>query len=366
MRTLRTLRTSSGHSNGALAVLVTSFVAGAACGKPPAPSPATATTTLQAPTVAAPATTAPTASPTPDVDAAIAPPDAAPPAPDGAAPQDDAGPAAPDVAAAPAFPAGLIPAELGESLVVVDPPDRIAHTLAMAAGCAAAKGPPPDSDAPDPCAIPWLLGAVAFDAEGARAAFLSVKDAGGCAGGGQIAAEGFFAKTRELAPEKAKRFPRTPDADEDDVKLRQAIWRWLADLGKAGYATPAPDLIVATAGVESGIRGATPLVRLGPPLGGMYLYAVSGEGGAKVQLVAADNKTTFALGTIADVSAKCPKSARDDGLCADGTAPSFVRVALTPDRKTLLVTTTMGDGMHCGSDYVAHHAWAVPEALWPK
>ena len=359
--------TSSRGSNGALSVLVTSVLASAACGKPPGPSPAT----LQAPTMATSAPTATPATPSPDVQVEVARPDALLSAPEDAAarapseeasasPDDDARPAVP------AFPAGIIPAELGEGLILADAPNRIAHTLAMASECAAAKGPRPELDAPDPCAVPWLLGAVAFDADGTRAAFLSTKDAGGCAGGGQVAAEGFFGKAPELKPEKARRFPLTRDAEEEDVKLRTAIWRWLADLGKAGFATPAPDLIVAAAAVESGIRAASPLVRLGPPLDGMYLYAARAETGAKVQLVGADNKTTFALGTIADVSAKCAKSDREDGLCADGTAPSFVRVVLTPDRKTLLVTTTMGDGMHCGSDYVAHHAWAVPEALWPK
>jgi len=154
------------------------------------------------------------------------------------------------------------------------------------------------------------------------------------------------------------------DPERTEEATARPVWAWLGRIAKDGF-TAAPDLVKATGDQPSGIRAHTPTVLLGAPLDGWLVDAVEAKGSVTWRLVTPDNRTATPLATLPYAPAECEAEDRADGLCADYTFPSTLQVVLTPDRTQLLLTVSLGDGTHCGSDRVSHLLAALPAGALP-
>jgi hypothetical protein len=242
--------------------------------------------------------------------------------------------------------AGVLSADLLSALAPVDQSER--GILTRVGRC----GTHPDADG---CGFIGLLGVVGF--KGDQVALVTTAEIGSCSDADRL--EGRVASLTDLAAGAGKVLV-DPDAAAEPT-ARQA-WAWVAKIGRDGFA-PAADLITATAEQPSGIRAHTPTVMLAAPLEGWFIDAVGAKGVASFRLVAPDNKASFELGRVPFVTAKCSKEDRDDGMCADFSAPSVLQVVMAPDRGRLVLTTALGDGTHCGTDRVSHNTWPLPAGV---
>ena len=304
-----------------------------ACGEKKPAEPAAATTT-------APAPEADTAqAPAPEADAAQA-----------AAPEADTAQAPAEADATASGPLAPIAPERLAALAA-DPTAPDPTLLSRVAACASR----PDSDG---CGFIGLVGVAGFRPP-ADVALVTTEDIGSCAEVDRLA--GRVAPLADLAAGTAK--PLTDPSSGDEPTARP-VWTWLARLAKDGF-TPATDLIKARASEPSGIRSHTPTVALGPPLDGWVLDAVTDGERAVWRLASPDRAQLHLLGALPHARATCTADDKADGLCADYTFPSTLQVVLAPDRAHLLVTVTLGDGTHCGTDRVAHALWALPAGVAP-
>ncbi|MFT7581278.1 MAG: hypothetical protein ACI9MR_002953 [Myxococcota bacterium] len=189
-------------------------------------------------------------------------------------------------------------------------------------------------------------------------ALLTAESEGGCGDWGPMVS-GVIAKLPALRAGVTKPFP-DPQADEEAAA--KAAWTWLGRLPHANFV-PAVDLIRASISQPSGIRSHVPLVVLGAPLQGWLIDAVAGPKAATYRLVTPDRNTAHRLGTISNTSGGCSAEELEYGPCTDFTAPNVEQVVLTLDHKSLIVTTGMGDGGHCGSNMLKIVAWPLPKGV---
>lgn len=256
---------------------------------------------------------------------------------------------------------GVIGAERNEALLALE----AEHFGADVAYLSRLEACDPTADElPEDCGA-FSSGVVGLRPDGA-VALLRAEAEGGCGDGGPQLT-GVVASLPTLRAGAERPFADPMDA-EDPSEVYKAIWDWLTRLPKAGFM-PAQDLVVASVEQMSGIRSHSPLVVLSAPLEGWFINATVGAEEAEFSLVTPDRKTAHRLGAVANVAGGCEPIEGDDGEeyeqegCRDAADPSVAQVVLSLDRKLLIVTTTMSDGAHCGTDPVQINAWPVPEGV---
>lgn len=243
------------------------------------------------------------------------------------------------------YPLGLVPSELLESLG--EPYRPSSAPLSLVAHCAAVA--PGERD--DACSTE--LGVIGQHADG-RIALLEAPRVDGC---------GNFETNSDTRLRVAKnsvkggKATRLADGNGTWVPSIGQAWTHIGALVKAGFVAPI-DLRAQIGSQVSGIRGHEPLAVLAAPLAGWMVYGREEAGDVVVRLVAPDNKTSHVIHKRP--VGGCSASSEED-QCNLATDPSIRQVVLTPDAKHLVVTYSVSDGSHCGSDPAYFARWALPE-----
>lgn len=272
------------------------------------------------------------------------------------------------------------------SLVLSTPPTRSVVPAALMSGLTAAAATPPllarvdrcvrelagaTDDIPEGCDLdaPAILGA---HVGAGRLAVLTSDTAASCTCGqvglGLLNLRGApIGRPTELLPSGICEVAETLAAP-----LRKA-WAGLAALRARGY-TPLAELIVGSAQMEAGVRIATPLVKLGGALTGWLIYAHPAGDTLRLEVVPATARRALPLGSLPIERGACSDYGEDgspdddEPKCAAWgrfELPTFHSVALTPDRKHLIVALTVSDGTHCGDDKIHVLVYPLPAGVTP-
>lgn len=153
--------------------------------------------------------------------------------------------------------------------------------------------------------------------------------------------------------------------DEYGQRLVGPYAKWLERLERRGYDRPVESLVDPMGhSIEFGFDQ---YVRLNGPLAGWFVAIERhlDKGRLKLVLVTPDNQTGFELGTHDLEQERCEyeDEYEDDPWGCSLTIPTLTEVALTPDRKRLIVEWTQ-TAAPCWSDIVGYRrSFALPGAI---
>lgn len=240
-------------------------------------------------------------------------------------------------------------------------------TLARAVACKKKVAAAPGAELPDGCELQDEIGAFAASADGGALLTWGAETKGSC--GDDY--EGWTIRRRPVQKGKllagevvAKSPPCAEDTDPDACRVQAgpAALEALARLSAEGWRD-LPELARGTLDRPAGIQSYQPAAVLGAPFDGWMLYLKEENTRNKVLLVAPDNLRSISLATL-----KCSQgfgSQDEDGnsVVSWDCFGSVERVALAPDRASLLLTASFHDGGHCSPSKVRiERLWLPKEA----
>lgn len=229
--------------------------------------------------------------------------------------------------------------------------DMARGVLAKAAWCTKAAVSAQDEALPAECAISMGTGAFGVSADGHTLLVWGAETTSTC-GEGDTA---WSVRRRPIDNGKlldgevvARSAPCPADGDAARCRATQdrELVKALAKLAAGGWRD-LPDLTRGTLEAPGGIQSHFPAAVLGAPLDGWMLYLMAEASGAKVLLVAPDNRRSIALETL-DYGKGSGGRGQDSGVSPSWERYGSIRAAsLTADQSALILSVGFHDGGHC-------------------
>lgn len=201
--------------------------------------------------------------------------------------------------------------------------------------------------------MPTLLG---FDPSGRRVAALTLRELSGAARRCSDDAGEIF----DLASWRV--ISRKPFKCGDDGPLALATARFADQIARAGFV-PIKNLVTKRTVEYADSDGYVPVAMLDDPLCGSMIQVVKRGSRFVISFVGATNDWSEELGTMPIESQPCPRELIDHGRCVIATTfayPVVAEVALTPDRKRLVVQIGAVTGGHNGPTRFQRATYALP------